>query len=90
MTKPLARHIILGVHITDRIRHVGQVQKILSEYGDQIKTRLGLHEAAADFCSPNGLLLLELLDHGEKKTELVGQLRQVEGVEVKEMVFDHP
>ncbi|MFA6175656.1 MAG: hypothetical protein WC765_03640 [Phycisphaerae bacterium] len=33
-------HIILGVHITDRIKHVSSVQKALTEYGCYIKTRL--------------------------------------------------
>jgi len=33
-------HIILGVHITDRIKHVSSVQQALTEYGCYIKTRL--------------------------------------------------
>jgi hypothetical protein len=42
---PLAQHIILGVHITDRIHHVHAVQNLLTEYGCSVRTRLGLHEA---------------------------------------------
>ena len=40
---PLSQHIILGVHITDRIGHVDPVQHLLTEYGCSIRTRLGLH-----------------------------------------------
>ncbi len=90
MDKPLAKHLILGVHISNRLNHVGEVQNVLSEFGGQIRTRLGLHETGDDYCSPNGLLILELLDHEEKKEELKGRLNAIDGVEVKEMVFDHP
>ncbi len=87
---PLSRHIIAGVHITDRIQHVDAVQHLLTEYGCSIRTRLGLHEADAGFCSPNGLLLLELIDDDLKADELIGKLNAVEGVEAKKMTFDHP
>ena len=53
------QHLILGVHITERLKHVAQVQGLLSEYGGFIKTRLGLHEVEKGN-SPNGLLLLEM------------------------------
>ncbi|HOK94586.1 MAG TPA: hypothetical protein PK052_02800 [Anaerohalosphaeraceae bacterium] len=86
---PLSKHIILGVHITDRIRHVEAVQHLLTEYGCSIRTRLGLHETDKGFCSPNGLLILEMTDDDAKTTELMGKLNAIEGVEVKKMIFDH-
>ena len=87
---PLSQHVILGVHITDRIHHVDSVQHLLTEYGCSIRTRLGLHEADKGFCSPNGLLLLEMTDDDTKATELMDKLNAIEGVEVKKMTFDHP
>lgn len=87
---PLKKHIILGVHITDRIHHVNSVQNILTEYGCSIRTRLGLHEAEAGFCSPNGLILLEMTDDEKTADELAAKLNAIEGVEVKKMSFDHP
>ena len=54
------RHIVLGVHITDRVHHAHAVQDLLTQYGCSIKTRIGLHEVSEQFCSPNGLLLLEM------------------------------
>ena len=56
------KHIVVGVHVTDRLEHVPQVQGLLSEYGCYIKTRLGLHEVGGNgmCCSKNGLLLLEM------------------------------
>ncbi len=83
-------HFILGVHITDRVHHVSQVQHLLTEYGCSIKTRLGLHEAGQGFCSPNGLLILEMVGPHQPCEELAAKLTQVEGVEVQKMIFDHP
>jgi len=82
-------HIILGVHITDRIKHVGQIQQVLTEFGCYVKTRLGLHEAGKDFCSPNGLLILELAGDAGKCAEVEQKLKAVEGTDVQKMVFTH-
>jgi hypothetical protein len=82
-------HIILGVHITDRIHHVKGVQEILTEYGCNIKTRLGLHDVDEKYCSPNGLLILELVGEQDKCRQLAEKLGALEGVEIKEMVFGH-
>lgn len=86
----LKKHVILGVHITDRIHHVESVQHLLTEYGCSIRTRLGLHEADKGFCSPNGLLVLEMTDDEKTADTLADKLNAVEGVEVKKMVFGHP
>ena len=86
---PLSQHVILGVHITDRVHHVRSVQEVLTEYGCSIRTRLGLHEAEKGFCSPNGLLILEMTDDLATAQELANKLNAIEGVEVQQMVFSH-
>ena len=83
-------HLIFGVHITDRLRHVSKVQELLSRYGCNIKTRLGLHEVSQTACSPNGLLILEMFGDETLCEELFTQLNAVEGVEAKKIVFNHP
>ena len=80
-----AKRTILGVHVAQRTRHTAKVQKILSDYGCSIRTRIGLHEAGAGFCSPNGLILLEVVGQA---AELAAALAQVPGVAVKKMVFE--
>ena len=87
---PMQKHIILTIHITDRINHVDDVQHLLTEYGSNIKTRLGLHEASEEFSSPNGLLILEMVGDESKSIQLADKLNAVEGVEVKTVIFDHP
>ena len=86
----VSRHIVVGVHITDRVGHAGEVQQVFTKYGCSIKTRIGLHEADKHFCSPNGLIILEMIDDKTQSDALTRDLRAVAGVEVQEMVFDHP
>ena len=88
MVKP--KHIILGVHVTERLAHVPQVQKLFSEFGCYIKTRLGLHEVSDSVCSTNGLMLLEMFGDETKAYELMDKLNAIEGVEVKSIEFTHP
>ncbi|HAL92142.1 MAG TPA: hypothetical protein DCM68_03855 [Verrucomicrobia bacterium] len=76
---------MLGVHVAQRTKHTAKVQKILSDYGCSIRTRLGLHEAAEGVCSPNGLILLEVVSQA---SELAAALAKVPGVVVKKMVFE--
>jgi hypothetical protein len=84
------KHIIVGIHITDRVHHAAKVQEILTQFGCLIKTRIGLHETGTDCCSPNGLLILELLDKDAEVASFIGAMNAVEGIEVKQMIFDHP
>ncbi len=82
-------HIVLGVHITGRAQHVPRVQDLFTEYGCSIKTRLGLHDVSEKFCSPNGLILLEMAGPEEPIFELMKKLQAIEGVDVQKMVFAH-
>ena len=84
----MPKHIVLGVHVTDRLKKAADVQALLTQYGCNIKTRLGLHEVESA-CSPNGLLLLEM--HGDELVcnELAHKLGAIEGIEVQKMVFTH-
>jgi len=83
------KHVIYGVHVIDRMSKVPNVQQLFSEYGCNIKTRIGLHDVSDDFCAPGGVILLEM--HGDEKVceELRNKLAALEGVEVKQMVFGH-
>ncbi len=82
------KHIILGIHVTDRLRKVEEVQRLFSQYGCNIKTRLGLHEVA-NVCSPNGLVLLEMYGDEAVCLELEEKLEAIEGIEVQKMIFEH-
>jgi hypothetical protein len=82
-------HTILGVHLTDRILEAVEVQKLLTAYGQQIKTRIGLHELEKEG-GKNGLVLLEMVGGDEGIRGLADKLNAIDGVECQSMVFHHP
>ncbi|MFA4964333.1 MAG: hypothetical protein WC709_01670 [Thermoleophilia bacterium] len=82
-------HIILGIHITDRLQHAVDVQKVFTEYGCNIKTRVGLHDVDADACSPSGIVLIEFFGSDAAATAMADKLNAIEGVHVQKMVFGH-
>jgi len=59
------------------------VQKILTEWGCFIKTRLGLHEDVLENCSEIGTVFLELAGEAEKHNELARKLNLLNGVHAK-------
>lgn len=82
-------HIIIGVHVQDRIQHAQKVQQILTDYGCSIKTRLGLHEVNDNFCAASGMLLLEMIGEEGHIDHMVESLCAIDGVDAKKMVFSH-
>jgi hypothetical protein len=83
-------HVILGIHVIDHTQHASDVQAALTEFGTHIKTRLGLHDVHDGFASPNGLMLIEFVGGESQSKSLIGRLAAIKGVEVKQMVFEHP
>jgi hypothetical protein len=88
MTVKKESHVLLAVHITDRLKEVPPVQKILSQYGDVIRTRLGLHQVGKDYSSPEGVLILDIINES-KARQLQKTLGNLQGIETKLTVFRH-
>lgn len=86
----LDKHYIVGIHVDDRIKRASDVQQLLTDYGCNIKTRIGLHEVTGQFCAGFGLILLEMIGDPGKVKELVQKLDAIDGVSVQQMIFDHP
>jgi hypothetical protein len=83
------KHIILGVHITNRLEDAVKVQQVFTEFGAHIKTRLGLHEIETSAPSPKGLIILELTGDESAGKALGAKLAAIKGIEVQQMVFAH-
>jgi hypothetical protein len=81
-------HVVLAVHVTDRLKKVPPVQQTLSQFGDVIRTRLGLHEVTKEYSSPGGILLLEVMSE-PKARQLQKALNKIRGIETKLVVFKH-
>jgi hypothetical protein len=88
MENEMAKRIVLGVQVTKRVQNVPLVQSILTEYGCNIKTRLGLHEVTDSSCSTIGLLIIETCGHEKLILEMEAKLRAVQGIVVQKMVFE--
>ena len=83
-------HVIVGVHITNRAERAGEVQKILTEWGRCIRTRLGLHSAQDEGASARGLILLDTAGSEEDVDAMCDRLRRLAGVQVQRMYFSEP
>jgi hypothetical protein len=88
MAKP--KHLILGVHVFERLQHALPVQQVLTEFGGNIKTRLGLHEIDDEETASTGILLIEFVGDESRFSEFTKKLNEIGGVEAKTLVFDHP
>ena len=80
-------HIILGIHVSDRLKNAAEVQKVFTQYGCNIKTRIGLHDASENVCSPSGVVLIEFFGSEDQADGMKTKLSAVEGVQVQKMVF---
>ncbi|MDR1384156.1 MAG: hypothetical protein LBJ67_09965 [Planctomycetaceae bacterium] len=82
-------HIILGVNIPNFAQNSGEIQKVFTEFGCNIRTRLGLHNAADGVCSPNGLIILEIIGSMKVADDLIAKLLTANpDLEVKKMTFE--
>lgn len=77
---------IIGVKLGNRTNLAIDFQKILTEFGCYIKTRLGLHDVADNKCSPNGVILLEVIND-EEAIKLENELKKLSDTVVQTMKF---
>ncbi len=81
------QRIILGIHITNRVQRASDVQALFTEYGCNIKTRIGLHNVDDTVCSPSGIVLIEFFGSLDEAQGMVAKVAALEGVDVQTMVF---
>ena len=77
---------IIGIGITNRKDIAKKVQDVLTEFGCDIKTRLGLSDYKETECSYNGLILVDVPNR-EKALLLETELKNIDNVVIKEMEF---
>jgi hypothetical protein len=76
---------ILGVLVEKNRKVILAVQKILTAYGCNIRTRLGVNEVF--FGEPAGLIILELKGEEKQRLLLEEELKSLKQVHVRTMVF---
>ena len=82
-------HHIVAIHVTDRLSKAQTVQGLLTEFGNNIKTRLGLHEFEPNAPGPNGILILEMIGGANPCETLLTKLNDISGIEAKLITFSH-
>ena len=80
---------IIGIMITDRIKEAGQTQKVLTQYGHIIKSRLGFHEVSEEICSRVGMMILQLTGNDVEWINFENALDEIDGIQVQEMTFEY-
>lgn len=81
---------IVGIILEERKENSVMLQKVLTEWGCMIKTRLGLHDGVLDSCTPVGLVVLEVVGEEEKMEGLVRKLNLLNGVRAQRMTLRLP
>ena len=79
--------IIIGIKLTNRAETATVFQKILSKYGCNIKTRIGLHEVNAGICSKNGIILLEVIGDEKIIENMLSELKSIENIKLDKMIL---
>ena len=76
---------IMGILLEKSQPVVQSVQKLLTSYGCNIRTRLGVNEQF--YGEPAGLIILELKGDAEQRLLLEKDLRAIDRIHVRTMVF---
>lgn len=72
---------VILVKIDHRSSEATKVQEILTQYGCNIKVRLGLHEVSKEFCANDGLVILEVEGSDKELSAMMDALNSVEYVQ---------
>ena len=74
---------VILIKIDSRSTEATKVQNILTEFGCNIKVRLGLHEVSKEYCANDGLIILEVDGTDVELKSIIGELNAIEYVEAK-------
>jgi len=74
---------VLLVLLSDRKETAVTFQKILTDWGCMVKTRLGIHDGVLDHCSNYGLVVLDIVGEKQKLEEMTRKLNLVKGIKAQ-------
>jgi len=83
----MANTTILGVLLHKRAEYSKDLQEVLSRHGCIIKTRIGIHNVANNLCSPDGVILLDVIGSDSDIKALENDIKALEGAEIQKMSF---
>jgi hypothetical protein len=74
---------IVLIKIDQRSKEAGLVQKVLTEFGCNIKVRLGLHEVSTEKCAQDGMLILHVEGKPKELKSLLDKLNKIDFVKAQ-------
>ncbi|MDD2294979.1 MAG: hypothetical protein PHT29_00900 [Eubacteriales bacterium] len=78
---------ILAIKVDGRTSNAVQVQEILTKFGCNIKARVGFHEAGADHCAMDGIIILQLFGDDDIAEGMRKELDKLDGVSPRMIEF---
>ena len=78
--------VILGIKTENRFETSKCIQRVLTDFGCFVKTRLGLHDIQKGACPQYALILLEI-PVKEKAILIEKKLLDISGIEIQRMEF---
>ena len=78
---------ILAIKVDGRTSNAVHVQEILTKFGCNIKTRVGFHEASADLCATDGIIVLQLFGEDSIAKTMCEELDKLNGVSSRIIEF---
>ncbi|MFV0380825.1 MAG: hypothetical protein ACK5KR_01105 [Breznakia sp.] len=78
-------YFIIGIRLSTRQHNAMELQTILTKFGCNIKTRLGLHDASETHCASDGLIILQACGDDETIKDMLHQLHEIDGIRAQVM-----
>lgn len=85
MVQTQAMTIIIGIKLNDKEKTAIELQRILTEFGCDIKLRIGINNSSF-LCSKTGIILLQI-ENKESAIKLENSLINISGIELERMIF---
>jgi hypothetical protein len=83
----MGKTTVFGVKLNNRTETAPKFQEIITKYGCNIKTRIGLHEVTDNICSPSGIILLEVIGKDSEITGMESEISKLKEVNIQKMIF---
>ena len=81
-------YYIIGLRVNHRTGNAVKLQEVLTQFGCNIKLRVGLHETSEQCCSDDGIILLQVCGEQQTIESMLQAFNEVEGVKAKMLVLD--
>ncbi len=72
---------IIGVTLENRVETAVEFQKLITKFGCEIRTRIGLHPSREDICLNRGIVLLEVSGEAELLKEELSKQWEIQTME---------